>query len=122
MSNWKLFWYSSDRGETDVSLDSGGFYGPFVSPRMRMSEGVMNEWMNERNIFLIFVKVEPTVEWYWGVKPKDSEKNQSQCHFVHHKSHWIDLGANQGRRGERPATNHLSHVMANYWTKSPIQA
>jgi hypothetical protein len=34
-------------------------------------------------------------------KPK---KNLSQCHFVHHKSHWIDLGANPDRRSERPAT------------------
>jgi hypothetical protein len=28
-----------------------------------------------------------TVEWYWQVKPKNSEKNLSQCHFVHNKSH-----------------------------------
>jgi hypothetical protein len=34
-------------------------------------------------------------------KPKDLEKNPSQCHFVHHKSHWTDPGANLGRRGER---------------------
>jgi hypothetical protein len=40
-------------------------------------------------------------------KPKNSEKNLS-----HHKSHWIDLGANPGRRGERPATNRLSHGTA----------
>jgi hypothetical protein len=42
-------------------------------------------------------------------KPKDSEKNLSQYHFVYHKSHWIDPGANPGRRGERPAINRLSH-------------
>jgi hypothetical protein len=33
----KYFGYGS---ETDVSLDCGRFYGPFVRPRMRMSEGV----------------------------------------------------------------------------------
>jgi hypothetical protein len=52
-------------GETDVSLDCGRFYGPFVRPRMRMSEGA-NEWMNY--FFLIFGNVEPTVEWYWQEK------------------------------------------------------
>jgi hypothetical protein len=45
-------------------------------------------------------------------KPKNSEKNPSQCHFVHHKSHWIDLGMNPGHHGERPVTNLLSHGMA----------
>jgi hypothetical protein len=39
-------------------------------------------------------------------KPKNSEKNLSQCHFVHHKS---NMGTNPGLRGERPATNDLSH-------------
>jgi hypothetical protein len=44
---------------------------------------------------------------YIGMEePKDSEKILSQCH---HKSPWIDLGANLGRRGERSATKRLSH-------------
>jgi hypothetical protein len=35
-----LFWYSGYGGETDISLNCGRFYGTFVRPRMRMSEGV----------------------------------------------------------------------------------
>jgi hypothetical protein len=45
-------------------------------------------------------------------KPKNSEKNLSQCHFVHHKSLMEDPGANPGLFNERPATNRLSHGTA----------
>jgi hypothetical protein len=45
-------------------------------------------------------------------KPKYSEKNLSQCHFVHDKSR-VDPGSNQGLRDERPATNRLSHRTAH---------
>jgi hypothetical protein len=45
-------------------------------------------------------------------KPKDLEKNLSQCHFVRHKSHWTSLGANLGLCCEKPATNHLCYGMA----------
>jgi hypothetical protein len=31
-----------------------------------------------------------------------------RCHFVHHKSHLPDPGANPGSRGGKPATNRLS--------------
>jgi hypothetical protein len=33
-------------------------------------------------------------------KLKDWKKNLSQCHFVHHKFHWIDPGANPSCHGE----------------------
>jgi hypothetical protein len=44
------------------------------------------------------------------VKPKNSEKNLSQCHFVDQKTIWVDPGANLGLRGERPANSRLSYV------------
>jgi hypothetical protein len=54
-------------------------------------------------------------EWIWSSggmilmgKPKNSEINLSWCHFVHNKSHWTDLGMNQGPCGEKLLTNHLS--------------
>jgi hypothetical protein len=40
-------------------------------------------------------------------KSKYSEKNLSQCHFVHHNPTWTDPGSNLRLRGEGPATNHL---------------
>jgi hypothetical protein len=45
-------------------------------------------------------------------KPKYSEKNLSQCHFIHHNPTWTDPGSNLGLRDERPATYRLSHGTA----------
>jgi hypothetical protein len=35
-------------------------------------------------------------------------ENLLRRHFVHHKSHLPDPGANPGRRGGKPATNRFS--------------
>jgi hypothetical protein len=39
-------------------------------------------------------------------------ESMSQCHFVYHKSHMDWPGREPGLRGERPATNRLSHGTA----------
>jgi hypothetical protein len=53
-------------------------------------------------------------EYTDGRKLKNSEENLSQCHSVHHKSHWTDLEMNPGCGSEKPATNRLSYGMANF--------
>jgi hypothetical protein len=53
--------------------------------------------------------------WYIDIdrgKPKYSDKNLCQHHFVHHKSHMDYPGSNPGLCGERPANNRLSHGTA----------
>ena len=47
------------------------------------------------------------VEWQWKEKPKYLEKNLSQCHFVHHKSHMDSCGIELSLFGEKTMTNHL---------------
>jgi hypothetical protein len=89
------FWYSDYGGETCSSPD----------------ENKWNGWVKEL-FFLIFGNVELTMEWYWQGKSERLGEKPVQCYFVHHKSHWIDPGANPGHRGERPATNRLSHGTA----------
>jgi hypothetical protein len=44
-----------------------------------------------------------------GEKPKNSEKNLSKCHFVHHKFLIDSPDVNLGLHGDRPVTNPLSH-------------
>jgi hypothetical protein len=51
----------------------------------------------------------------WTVLAGETEvlgENLPRRHIIHHKSHLPDPGANPGRRGGKPATNHFSYGAA----------
>jgi hypothetical protein len=63
-----------------------------------------------------------SVKWYIDRgKPENSEKNNPSATLSTTNPTWIGPGANPGLRGERPATNDLSHGTALrccYWVLS----
>jgi hypothetical protein len=66
---YRLFFFSWRWGGSDPSVDACFFASILGIPQM------IWVWRT-------------TVEWYIDREnPKNSEKNLSQCHFVHHKSH-----------------------------------
>jgi hypothetical protein len=49
----------------------------------------------------------------FGRENRCTRENLPRRHFVHHKSHLPDPGANPGRRGGKPATNRFSYGAAS---------
>jgi hypothetical protein len=50
----------------------------------------------------------------FGRGNRSTRRNLPRRHFVHHKSHFPDPGANPGHRGGKPATNRFSYGAASY--------
>jgi hypothetical protein len=55
------------------------------------------------------MSVEQSVEWELAGETEVLGENLHQRHYVHHKSHMINLGSKPDRRGGKPATNRLSY-------------
>jgi hypothetical protein len=76
-------------------LNSGHERVSYSDPGWYMSMGIQPQW-NDTDMS----------------KPKNTDKDQNHCYFVHHKSHVTKPGAKPGLSGEMSATERLSHGTA----------
>jgi len=75
------------------------------TPRLCSFQGQMNEWQLS------------TVEWYWR-KLQYLERNVSQCHSSHQKSHRDWLWNEEHLQNTMPTANDLSHNMVLVYFKT----
>jgi hypothetical protein len=58
------------------------------------------------------MNTEQFMEWKLAAEGEVLWENLAECYLVDHKSHIKWSGINPGRRGGKPATNHLSYGTA----------
>jgi hypothetical protein len=94
--NLRFFFSFSGLGETESTWYVGHCWPIVPAPDDRWW-WLWSSWWNEN----------------WQGKPKYSEKTSPSATLCTTNPTWPDLGSNPGRRGGKPATNHLSYGTAN---------
>jgi hypothetical protein len=101
LTRFFFFFFSfSGWGETESTWYVGHFWPIVPAPDDRW--WLWSGWWNED----------------WQGKPKYSEKTCPSSTLSTTNPTWPDLGSNPGRRGGKPATNHLSYGTAQLLTNS----
>jgi hypothetical protein len=54
------------------------------------------------------------MKWFWQGETEVLGENLPRRHFVYHKAHLPDPGANPDRRGGKPATNRFNYGAVGY--------